>query len=69
MTAPPPPAQVPGIARIDALLTAALPFMPVRVAAALVAEATGAARRTVYARALALKKSSPSADFSDGSER
>lgn len=68
VTAPPPPAQAPGTARIDALLTSALPFMPVRAAAALVAEATGATRRTVYARALILKKSSPSADFSDGSE-
>jgi 16S rRNA (cytidine1402-2'-O)-methyltransferase len=42
-------------ARVDRLLRMALPFMPVNAAASLVAEATGEARRTVYARALALK--------------
>lgn len=41
--------------QIDALLDQALPFMPVKAAAALIAEATGAPRRAVYERALALK--------------
>lgn len=42
-------------ARVDALLARALPFMPVKEAAALVAEATGRARREVYACALKMK--------------
>lgn len=44
----------PDPARIDSLLQQALPFMPVKAAAALVAEATSASRRDVYLRALAL---------------
>ena len=42
--------------KIDQLLTHALDHMPVVAAAALVAEATGARKRVVYARALALKE-------------
>jgi 16S rRNA (cytidine1402-2'-O)-methyltransferase len=42
--------------KIDQLLTQALAHMPVAAAAALVAEATGARKRAVYARALALKE-------------
>lgn len=42
--------------KIDQLLTQALGYMPVAAAAALVAEATGARRRVVYQRALALKE-------------
>ncbi len=42
--------------KIDQLLTQALDHMPVAAAAALVAEATGARKRVVYARALALKE-------------
>ena len=51
-----PAARLPGPdpARIDSLLQQALPFMPVKAAAALVAEATSARRRDVYLRALAL---------------
>jgi 16S rRNA (cytidine1402-2'-O)-methyltransferase len=45
----------PDDARIDALLSQALPFMPVKAAAALVSDATGIGRRDVYRRALALK--------------
>lgn len=52
----PPPEAAPDIARIDALLRQALPAMGVSGAAALVAEALGAPRRLVYARALALKE-------------
>ncbi len=40
---------------IDAMLREALPKLSLKEAAAAVAEATGAPRRTVYARALALK--------------
>ncbi|HEY0282390.1 MAG TPA: 16S rRNA (cytidine(1402)-2'-O)-methyltransferase [Rhizomicrobium sp.] len=43
------------LARVDAALTKALPFMPVRAAVDLVAEMLGAPRREVYARALAKK--------------
>ena len=53
-----PPEEAPaGVAatKIDALLEQALPFMPVKPASALIAEATGAPRREVYERALALK--------------
>lgn len=39
---------------IDSLLRQALPFMPVKAAASLVAEATGTGRRAIYDRALAL---------------
>jgi 16S rRNA (cytidine1402-2'-O)-methyltransferase len=51
----PPPEEAPDTGRIDSLLAQALAFMPVRAAADLVAEATNASRRAVYARALALK--------------
>ena len=59
-----PPAQSasPDSARIDALLRQALPFMPVKPAASLVAEATGSSRRAVYLRALALKEKSGPGD-------
>ena len=42
-------------ARIDELLAQVLPFMPVRPAAALIADLTGVSKRTVYNRAIALK--------------
>jgi 16S rRNA (cytidine1402-2'-O)-methyltransferase len=51
----PPGEAVPDTAKMDSLLARALPFMPVKAAADLVAEATGAARRAVYDRALKLK--------------
>ena len=52
----PPPADGPAdSAEIDALLVQALPFMPVKAAASLIAQATGSSRREVYLRALALK--------------
>ena len=41
-------------AQIDSLLRQALPFMPVKAAATLVAEATATARREVYLRALTI---------------
>jgi 16S rRNA (cytidine1402-2'-O)-methyltransferase len=44
----------PDPALVDSLLRQALPFMPVKAAASLVAKATGAGRRAVYDRALAL---------------
>ena len=53
---PPAEDEAPDLARIDALLIQALPFMPVKAAAGLVADATGSAKRAVYERALALKK-------------
>jgi 16S rRNA (cytidine1402-2'-O)-methyltransferase len=56
----PPPESGPDLSKVDALLSAALPFMPVGAASSLVAEATGAGRRETYARALALKKSAES---------
>ena len=51
----PPQAIAPDTAAIDAALKAALPFMPVKAAADMIAALTGAARRSVYDRALALK--------------
>ena len=51
----PPLKDAPDPSRIDQLLELALPFMPVKPASSLVAEATGAPRREVYLRALALK--------------
>jgi len=44
----------PDPALIDSLLRQALPFMPVKAAASLIAEATGTGRRPVYDRALGL---------------
>jgi 16S rRNA (cytidine1402-2'-O)-methyltransferase len=55
LVGPPGEAEAPDSARIDALLVQALAFMPVKAAASLIAEATGAGRRSVYARALALR--------------
>jgi 16S rRNA (cytidine1402-2'-O)-methyltransferase len=53
-----PPADEPGpdLELIDSLLAQALRFMPVKPAAALVAEATSAGRRDVYSRALKLSR-------------
>jgi 16S rRNA (cytidine1402-2'-O)-methyltransferase len=53
--APPAEAAPANQARVDALLALALPHMPVKAAAELIAEATGHARRDIYARALKLK--------------
>ena len=51
-----PPAEIaPDTAAIDAALKAALPFMPVKAAADMIAALTGAARKSVYDRALDLK--------------
>jgi 16S rRNA (cytidine1402-2'-O)-methyltransferase len=51
-----PPAEVaPDNAAIDVALKAALPFMPVKVAAEMIAGLTGAPRKSVYDRALELK--------------
>ncbi len=54
IVAPPSPREK-DVIRIDSLLNQALPFMPLRPAANLVAEALDAPRRVVYERALALK--------------
>jgi 16S rRNA (cytidine1402-2'-O)-methyltransferase len=51
----PPEQHAPDTAAIDAALTAALPFMPVKAAADMIAALTGAARKSVYDRALTLK--------------
>lgn len=51
----------PDLAVVDSLLRQALPFMPVKAAASLVAEATQASRRAVYDRALALAGKGPNA--------
>jgi 16S rRNA (cytidine1402-2'-O)-methyltransferase len=51
----PPEEIAPDSAAIDAALKAALPFMPVKAAAEMIAALTGAARKTVYERALELK--------------
>jgi 16S rRNA (cytidine1402-2'-O)-methyltransferase len=51
----PPPEQQADLARIDSLLDKALPFMPVRAASELVAEALGVTRKEVYQRALEIK--------------
>jgi 16S rRNA (cytidine1402-2'-O)-methyltransferase len=59
---PPPEAVTPNAARLDGLLAAALSFMPVKAASALVAEATGTSRRVVYLRALGLKGRSEDGD-------
>ena len=57
----PPPGEGPSDpAQIEALLGQALPFMPVKAAASLIAEATGSSRREVYLRALKLKGESGS---------
>ena len=46
----------PDFARIDTALALALPFMPVKAAADMIAGLTEAPRRAVYARALTMKK-------------
>ena len=51
----PPEDVVPDTMAIDAALQAALPFMPVKAAAEMIAALTGAARKSVYDRALELK--------------
>lgn len=51
-----PPEEKPDQERIDSLLTQALPHMPLRAAADLVAEALNVARRGVYERALELRE-------------
>jgi len=51
----PPEEIAPDTAAIDAALKAALPFMPVKAAAEMIAALTGAARKSVYDRALELK--------------
>lgn len=51
----PPEEIAPDTAAIDAALRAALPFMPVKAAADMIAGLTGAGRKAVYDRALELK--------------
>ena len=51
----PPEEVAPDTAVIDTALKAALPFMPVKAAAELIAGLTGAGRKSVYDRALELK--------------
>jgi 16S rRNA (cytidine1402-2'-O)-methyltransferase len=51
----PPEEIAPDSAAMDAALKAALPFMPVKAAAEMISVLTGAARKTVYERALELK--------------
>jgi len=51
----PPLDAAPDTARIDAALKAALPFMPVKAAADMIAGLTDAPRKQIYARALELK--------------
>jgi 16S rRNA (cytidine1402-2'-O)-methyltransferase len=48
----PPPEQQADMERIDSLLDKALPFMPVRAAAELIAEALDVPRKEIYQRAL-----------------
>jgi len=51
----PPAESRPDTQQIDSILAQILPFMPLKPASALVADLTGASRRAVYNRALALK--------------
>ena len=51
----PPGEVVTDNARIDAALTAALEFMPVKAAANMIADLTDGSRKQIYARALDLK--------------
>jgi 16S rRNA (cytidine1402-2'-O)-methyltransferase len=51
----PPPEVVADMAKIDAALKAALPFMPVKAAAEMIAGLTDGSRKEIYARALELK--------------
>ena len=55
VVAPPADAAPADQARADTLLMLALPHMPVKAAAELIAKATGHARRDIYARALKIK--------------
>lgn len=55
LVAPPDRSDSPDRRQIDSLLQQALPFMPVKAAAALVAQATQASRKEVYARALEMR--------------
>jgi 16S rRNA (cytidine1402-2'-O)-methyltransferase len=55
LVAPPDAAAAPDSARIDAALKAALAFMPVKVAAEMIADLTDGSRKALYARALELK--------------
>jgi 16S rRNA (cytidine1402-2'-O)-methyltransferase len=52
----PPPERQSDPARIDALLDRALPFMPVRAASELIAQALDVPRKEIYQRALQKKK-------------
>ncbi|HEY4076619.1 MAG TPA: 16S rRNA (cytidine(1402)-2'-O)-methyltransferase [Rhizomicrobium sp.] len=54
LVGPPQEAQA-DTAKIDAALATALPFMPVKVAAEMIAGLTDGSRKEIYARALALK--------------
>ena len=56
IVAGPPKASQVERGRVDSLLAKALPFMPLRAAADLVAEALDAPRRAIYERALTLKE-------------
>lgn len=56
-------------ARIDELLAQVLPFMPVRAASTLIADLTGASRRAVYNRAIALKGATDKHDVGGASSR
>ena len=56
-------------ARIDELLAQVLPFMPVRAASTLIADLTGASRREVYTRAIALKGATDQDDVGGTSNR
>jgi 16S rRNA (cytidine1402-2'-O)-methyltransferase len=51
----PPPEAVTDMVKIDAALKAALPFMPVKAAAEMIAGLTDGSRKDIYARALELK--------------
>jgi 16S rRNA (cytidine1402-2'-O)-methyltransferase len=51
----PPPEVVADMGKIDAALKAALPFMPVKAAAEMIAGLTDGSRKEIYARALELK--------------
>jgi len=55
LVGPPPSARAPDTKRVDLLLDKALPFMPVRAASELIAEALGLPRKDVYQRALEKK--------------
>ena len=55
----PPHAAETDFAAVDAALTAALPFMPLRPASEMIADLTGAPRKAVYARGLEMKNGEP----------